>query len=158
MGSGGFPTPTQGACGIRGHSGRQAWFFPREAQNSNSKESHCNLTHRLCIQLNRGKVRKQKKGKPTWRLPAFHGHPRPHASAGEGAWNRRCESAFSSWSEALSPQRSCSPSHPAPVSLLKLHLFCRAWPLKANQHLICRLIKEGNPFQSWRKTWLCWSL
>jgi len=34
----------------------------------------------------------------------------------------------------------------APVSFLKLGLFHRAWPLKAN-HLICHLVKEGKPFQ-----------
>lgn len=96
--------------------------------------------------------RKQKKRKTMWTLPAI-----PGTCAEEWAWNRRWESPSPSWVlGSQTPPRAGAAHLTQCGSLLKLHLFRIAQPLKANQHLIW--CQRRNPFQIWIKSWFCWFL
>lgn len=108
--------------------------FQQEAQSSNSKEPHCNLTPMLCIHLKRSKVRKQKKGKLMWTLP----------EAARFCWGVSLKQE--AWicffllggPPALAPPSRCSSSHPGLASFIKLHLSRIARPLQTNTQSVAQ--------------------
>lgn len=132
----------------------QVWFILQGAQSSNSGESHCNLTHVLCIQLKHGKVGNERKGNQCEHYQQFQAHAlRSEPETGGG--NLLLPPGFSVLG-SQTPPRAGAAHLTQCGSLLKLHLFRIAQPLKANQHLIW--CQRRNPFQIWIKSWFCWFL